>query len=1010
MLRYGLRLALFLLICRPAVGESTPVVNPDLSARLVREIRNTSLQPERAVSLQNVEIEMGHARFQIDRGVLIPATTASGRDVELVFLGQAHVRIVPPDEIEAAQLEMFTGRRSLDATIDRAVVVIGNRAIVDTLLDRPPAELHPERLEQAQAMHEEWLLKTERRNTGVESSIFRVLADDVVYRDYFAFWCSSQEVGDFVYQLDPEEEEQITLAAFTPIDVHGWDRLRLQRHIRIQQRKGRWLGIRVQDLGAWDVWLSSRWEPTEVPDIPGNAGFETTHYEVDLQIMHDRMRFEGQAKLSLESQLSGRSTLTLDLFRDLEVTRVVDGQGRELHAFRSGEDVVVRLAEPSVAGAKMVLDITYSGRILAWVGRKTFDLTSTSSWHPHVGTVDRATYDVKLTWPRKFDLIASGKLVDEGESKRYRWQRRTLDQPSTAFSFVIGHFDVRRDTVGDVALTTAFPEVTPSRLTPEMRAQTVDSIRNSLEFFQERFGPYPLDSLTVVMLPRNFSQSFLGYITLTDSILLSGETVTANKDFVRETLIAHEVAHQWWGNLVGWWSYRDQWLSEAMANYASLVYYADQSDAGPTFLADMSSGWRDMLGQRTREGRTIESIGPVVLGGRLNSSLSTSAYQAIVYRKGAVVLAMLARAVGEEAFQEMLRSLVEHASHRVLTTEAFVDSIERMSGLDLEGFAQRFIYGTGIPNVYYDYESAKNDDGEWKLSGQVRLLAEPRYSFRVVGRGDGWELERRPLLPPSTTAMMVPYRVTLEGEGDVRTRTGGLARADWGRLMIEGAQQGFEVAIADRPLELELDPRGEVLARFYALDRYPKRGRRFQAADLALEGRLDEAESLYLGALEVSATVAPAGVESGWGRQADQGLVEDSRIRLSLARLYLRQGKLEASRGMLDRVEEDLVGDRQMFRMERDVLWARLEMAEGQTTEAFRRLRKTMRLAAPRGGPRNWQAMLWQVQLNSERLAVTEGFALLAIAARELGETADFEWARDLASGRGADLSAFQRK
>jgi hypothetical protein len=98
-----------------------------------------------------------------------------------------------------------------------------------------------------------------------------------------------------------------------------------------------------------------------------------------------------------------------------------------------------------------------------------------------------------------------------------------------------------------------------------------------------------------------------------------------------------------------------------------------------------------------------------------------------------------------------------------------------------------------------------------------------------------------------------------------------------------------------------------------------------------------------------------------------------------------------------------------MFRMERDALWARLELATGEPRAAYERLNKTMRLAAPRGGPRNWAALLWQVRLNSERLAVTEGFALLAIAAHEAGERDVFAWAVERARDRGADVSRLER-
>ena len=90
------------------------------------------------------------------------------------------------------------------------------------------------------------------------------------------------------------------------------------------------------------------------------------------------------------------------------------------------------------------------------------------------------------------------------------------------------------------------------------------------------------------------------------------------------------------------------------------------------------------LNQPTPVGRTVEALGPIVLGVRLNSTLANNGYRAIVYRKGAVVLAMLARIVGQRPFDEMMRSLIEAASYRVVSTHAFLQALEHMSGLDLD--------------------------------------------------------------------------------------------------------------------------------------------------------------------------------------------------------------------------------------------------------------------------------------------------------------------------------------
>lgn len=974
---------------------------------LLLQVRSTALDPQGAVTLGNIELALGPATIDIARGVLIPARTREGRVVELVFVGQARFRISPPDRIEAGQLELFTGRPELDSAVEEAVFVLADDSMRTALLEQQPTtELRPDLLARAEEIHHKWLLRPERRSTGVEAAIFKYLAGDQAFQRYFAVWVKSYETGDFVYQLDPEDEEQLTLANFSPLDVRGWERMRLARHIKIQQRKGRWLGVRVDDLGAWDIWLSTAWSQDGVR-LPANTGFESEHYDLDVVIDHDR-KLDATAKLRLRAVTSGRRAINMELFRDLAVTAVRDGQGRDLFWFRSGNDVVLHLAEPSRAGEVLDLEIDYEGRALKWVGAGTFDLEETAGWYPHVGTVDRATYDVKLSWPKKYDMIASGTLVDSGQEDRYRWERRRFDMKTTAFSFVLGEFLIEKRKFDHVEVTMAFSRAAPSRLTEAIREEALATVGRALRYFEETYGAYPLDELTVVTLNRRFSQSYLGFVTLTDSILVGdGPFDGSDVSVVRETLIAHEIAHQWWGNMVGWSSYRDQWLSEAMANYSALQFYAAQQGAGSTFLADMSAGWRDMLNQKTSDGRTIESLGPLVLGGRLNSSRSSGAYRAIVYRKGAVVLAMLARAIGEERFLGMLRSLVDVASDKVLTTESFLSAIERMSGLDLRGFSEQFIYGTGIPEVYYDYRTQTADDGGWRVSGEARLLADPSYDFAVVRSVESWDVTRTPRFDArsDSTALMVPFRIRLATDAP-RSQIGNVVSSDSGRLLIEGRDEDFEVVTSSRPVDLELDPLGEILAHFYPVNVYPKRGLRYRAHDQALQGNLAEAERSYRSALDQPAARILGDREAAWTRDAaGEGQIEDARIHLALARLYLDQRRHTEAEAELSRADELIGPDRQLFRMERDALGGRLEIQRGDFAAAYRRLKKTMRLAGPRRGPRTWSSLLWQVQLNSERRAVIEGFALLAIAAHETGAADDFAWAAEEARYRGVDLS-----
>ncbi|HXV76722.1 MAG TPA: M1 family aminopeptidase, partial [Candidatus Polarisedimenticolaceae bacterium] len=950
----------------------------------------------------------GIATVRIEQALLIPAEGIDGRTVEFVLQGSAWFTVEPPDEIEAGQLELFTGHRRIDAPIETAVLSVADQRQVAALLDRYSViELDAERLATAAATYAQWVGSVERRATGAEAGMFKALYGDPVYRDYFALWCVTRGAGELVYTYDPGDAEQLTIASFNRPQVRGWDRVRLERHIRFQQRKGRFLDTRIDDLGAWDIWLSTSWSPNG-SDASGDHGFETRHYDLDVRVSRDRMRLEGQATLELETTAAGRQTVSLELFRDLELDSVRDGLGRELFAFRSGPEIVVGLPDRPAPGDRLTLHVGYHGRVLDWRGKGTFDLVTTDGWYPHCGSIDRATYDVTLRWPRKLDLLAGGKLVASGEDGRYRWERRVLDVPSIAFTFVVGKYEISERQIDDTRLRLAFSG-TVGPPSPTMRERTVDVIARSLRFLEGAFGRYPLDELTVVVLPRGYSQSFLGFIALNDTIAGAAEAEPFDAGrWKRETTIAHELAHQWWGNLVGWWSYRDQWLSEAMANYAGMLFHVHSAGGGDALLAELSAGWRTTLEQRIDDGRTVESLGPIVLGSRLNSSRAANGYGAIVYRKGAVVLAMLARAVGEERFLEIVRGILESHRGRVLQTEDFIAAVEQGAGLELDGFAGQYVYGTGIPFVYYDYDvdHAASGGSAWRLQGEARRLLEVRHTFHVVAGEDGrWDVVRRlePRGGGEGTAVMVPFRI-VPSERAV-DHPPGARPSQSGRLMLNGRAAEFEIESKVEPDELIFDPWGEILAHFYSDESSPKRVARLRGQDLLVEGKPEEAERELLEALELPLGTPRLSAGAAWrsdavGAERD----EDAAIHLILARLYIDGGQDERAEPHIRAADELLDGRPWDRRLERDVLRARVDLRSGRAAAAYKRLKPTLGIA--QSDPRHPRRDGARLRLQNERLALIEAYAVMAVAAYATGHATDYEWARDAALENGVDIGA----
>ncbi len=188
----------------------------------------------------------------------------------------------------------------------------------------------------------------------------------------------------------------------------------------------------------------------------------------------------------------------------------------------------------------------------------------------------------------------------------------------------------------------------------------------------------------------------------------------SERTFFSDLLEPHEVAHQWWGNLVVPASYHDDWLIESLANYSALLLLERRK--GVKAVDAVLDDYRDHLLTKTESGRTLESSGPIVWGYRLESSLAPDAWRIVTYEKGTWIIHMLRRRLGDEKFLALLRDISSH--HHSISTEEFRELANHYAPQSpdpgLKIFFDNWVYGTGVPSVKlaYSWSGAK-------LSGTV---------------------------------------------------------------------------------------------------------------------------------------------------------------------------------------------------------------------------------------------------------------------------------------------------
>jgi hypothetical protein len=950
-------------------------------AALQAAIAGARLEPARAVTLKNVKLAVGLGTLRLDDGVLIPATAVGGKTIEMVFLGRGRIEVEPPDAVEAGQLELFTGGSRLDEEFKEAVLVVGQDAAVAAMLRRPGASPDADLARRGEALYADWRKKGEWKYMSAERGILLNVLRDPVGTGYFAAWFRGGDRGDFFYCVQPGEREQVTLGHFVPLDATEKEKRKLLKQIARQQQKGRLLGVELDDLGQWDTWLGSSLRTADGRPAPGAPTFEPKKYTLDVNLTERDLRLTGKARIDLEPVVAGSRAVSLALPGDFQVARVTDAGGAPLFYLRGGGQLTVILPHPPAAGGTASVVVEYSGRPVDkdW---NLFTLLDTMGWYPHAGAVDRASYDVTFHWPKGLELVSSGHRMDGGESPDgSRWERRTLDYPAFGFSFEVGRFRVETAQAGHVAVRFAFGA--GSGWTGRgAREEVMKTVTDSLQFYEEKFGPYPLDELTVTTANRNFSQGMLGFVTLANGVM--NDLGIWNRFFSvedRRLVVAHEIAHQWWGDQVGWTGYRDQWISEAMAGYAALLFGKER--LGDKYSGvDLTSGWRSELTSSLPDGRSLESVGPVVLGARLFSSHSDDAYEAIVYKKGAVILDMLARGLGEETFPKVLKQIVKVENGRTISTEDFFSLIERITSQDLKAFTAQFVYGTGLPQVLYSYRFEKSGKG-WVVKGEARQETPHRFHYKVVKTPRGTfdvaaEAVREVDVKQSTLVVPVDLEVYDPGKSKGKGKDGANTIVR-GNILVKGESTPFEIPVELEPKAFYLDHHAKVFGLFFDESRHPKRMLYYRGLKASAEGQAGEAAALYDKALSTEEPPPDTGETVYYADIQYARRVMNAQIELGRARLLLDQGKDDAADTALGKAGY-LLGDDPEFQ----ILRSRLDVRRGDYDKAFQRLRKGVNSAA----------------LNS-----SEGYALLAIAARATGHKEELDKALKKARENGADVS-----
>jgi hypothetical protein len=256
----------------------------------------------------------------------------------------------------------------------------------------------------------------------------------------------------------------------------------------------------------------------------------------------------------------------------------------------------------------------------------------------------------------------------------------------------------------------------------------------ALQVYNEYFGPPLFKHLQITQQTAcNFGQSWPDLVWI--PICYYFDTTVRHQlgmDYgdrgYWKVVTPHEVAHQWWGNTVGFSSYRDQWMSEGFADMSASLYLS-AIEKDPQKIIAFWNDERNLLLEKNATGFRAIDAGPVTMGYRMsNSRTGFDETRRLIYPKGAYILHMLRMMMsdnrtGDQTFKEMMRDFVKTYSGKSATTEDFKAMVEKhmTREMDAEGnqkmdwFFNEYVYGTGLPTYKMDSSFGTNTDGDVEL-------------------------------------------------------------------------------------------------------------------------------------------------------------------------------------------------------------------------------------------------------------------------------------------------------
>jgi hypothetical protein len=706
-----------------------------------QRLSDPTFDASKFAAVEGIELVRDAIHIKLTDGVIQFAEPAEGKEFGAAFSGHGRLQIAPPNAIELAQLKLLSKQETLDLEFTEAVF-----CFADVTFDEISSQVRwgpVTKSDLGKLYHDR---QNYRENSALEilPRLFQaVLSKNPQPGNYFAAELKTKSHGWMLVRFDPNALEQV--------DVRRWY---ICPHC---PRPGleSWMRFPAGGKSLIADHLAASFK------LP----FSADTYQIDARV-GAKGELEATTNVHVRFQTDGERVLLFGLNSYLRVDSIADSTGANLPFFQSrepsipsqlhyGDDVAVVMPIAEKSGTENEFRFRYSGKHAIFTtveddGVETYG--AAGGWYPGVWNIydptgRRSRFQMTFHSPKKMTFLASARKLSESQETDTLVTTWESGAPQESAGFSYGDFKHDEDTFDstnvDVYVNPSVPRAvgTPQYIDQKQaRALLLEGSENLLHVFDPYFGNYPYKQISIV---DHGDAAGAGLLSMRSEDLLDlpsfgGRGPSLNASLTRTIQVGRPFAQQWWGILVSPTTYHDQWLFTGLSEFSGFLYAS--ASRGTSSYLNALDYYRAYL-ERSPEGvsGTYENVGPVWLGGRLNSSKAISGVSVIQY-KGPWIIHMLRmmfwdpnKKDPDEEFKAVLHDFVTTFANRSASTEDFKAIVEKHMtpemdmehGRNMDWFFRQYVYGTGIPQYKFSYEKLMEEGGQWRFKCKITRTGVP---------------------------------------------------------------------------------------------------------------------------------------------------------------------------------------------------------------------------------------------------------------------------------------------